>query len=107
MLKEKVRYLPQKFVEQLCAPENTENIEREIERVIFQRIPKTDRLGASDFSELRQLTSRAIAVKKNDLQHELESLNRSIYEGFRKTSLKESKQAQLAKKESELQELLK
>jgi hypothetical protein len=107
MSKEKVSYLPQKFVEQLCAPENTENIEREIERVIFQRIPKTDRLGASDFSELRQLTSKAIAVKKSDLQLELESLNRSIYEGFRKTSLKGSKQIQLAKKESELQELLK
>jgi predicted nucleic acid-binding Zn-ribbon protein/predicted ATPase len=107
MPKERVSYLPQKFVEQLCAPENTENLEREIERVIFQRIPKTDRLGASDFKELWQLTSKAIAVKKNDLQTEIEALNRSIYEGFRKISQRASKQSQLGKKESELRELLK
>ena len=107
MPKERVTYLPQKFVEQLCAPENTENLEHEIERVIFQRIPKTDRLGASDFKELRQVTSKAIAVKKTDLQTEIESLNRSIYEGFRKAGQRVPKQAQLDKKESELQELLK
>jgi predicted ATPase len=105
--KEKVKYLPQKFVEQLCAPENTEQIEREIEKVIFQRIRKTDRLGASDFSELRILTTKSIAVKKDDLRRQIEALNRSIYEGFQKAAQKDPKRSQLAKKESELAELTK
>lgn len=104
--KEKVSYLPQKFVEQLCAPENTNYLEREIERVIFQRIPKTDRLGASDFAELRRLTSRAIAVKKADLQSEIEILNRTIYDGFETARQKNSKQLELQNKELELQNLL-
>jgi predicted nucleic acid-binding Zn-ribbon protein len=105
--REKVSYLPQKFVEQLCAPENTENLEREIERVIFQRIAKTDRLGASDFKELRQLVSKAISVNKDELRTEIESLNRSIYEGFRRTEERNTKKSQLEKKEAELQALLK
>lgn len=48
---EKVKYLPQRFVERLCAPENTRQLEEEIERVIFQRIDKTQRLEASNFQE--------------------------------------------------------
>jgi energy-coupling factor transporter ATP-binding protein EcfA2 len=106
LAKEKVSYLPQKFVEQLCAPENTENLEREIERVIFQRIGKTDRLGASDFKELRQAVSKAIAVKKDELRTEIEALNRSIYEGFRRTGERPTKKTQLDKKEAEHAALL-
>ena len=34
---EEVKYLPQKFVDRLCAPENNEELEQEIERVIYQR----------------------------------------------------------------------
>lgn len=42
---EKVNYLPQTFVEDICSPENHQDLVREMERVIFQRIPRTDRMG--------------------------------------------------------------
>lgn len=61
---EKVKYLPQKFVERLCAPENTENLEEEIERVIFQRIKRTERLDASTFHELRDAETQTVGIKR-------------------------------------------
>ena len=61
---EKVKYLPQKFVERLCAPENTEHLEQEIERVIFQRIKRTERLDASTFHELRDAETQTVGIKR-------------------------------------------
>ncbi len=75
---EKVKYLPQKFVEFLCAPENTQHIEQEIERVIFQRLDKTRRLGASDFRELRDASTRSIGLRRRKLAETIGSLNRTI-----------------------------
>jgi len=75
---EKVKYLPQRFVERLCAPENNRQLEEEIERVIFQRIDKTDRLEASNFQELRQTSTKALELKRNKLQRTIQGLNQSI-----------------------------
>ena len=75
---EKVKYLPQKFVEFLCAPENTQHIEQEIERVIFQRLDKTRRLGASDFRELRDASTKSIGLRRRKLGEAVASLNRTI-----------------------------
>jgi hypothetical protein len=103
---EKVKYLPQKFVETICAPENTEKLEAEIERVIFQRIPKTDRRGASDLRELRNIRGGAVQVKKKQLRTSIERLNRNIFETFNEVNLKQSKRAKLQKDRAELQKLI-
>ena len=103
---EKVKYLPQKFVEAICAPENTDQLEAEIERVIFQRIPKTDRRGASSLRELRNICSGAVQVKKRQLRSSIERLNRNIFEAFKEVNLKEDKKSNLQKCRSELQKLL-
>ena len=48
-----VRYLSQQFVEQLCAGDGvSDNLLREIERVVFESYPPPDRLGATTFGEL-------------------------------------------------------
>jgi energy-coupling factor transporter ATP-binding protein EcfA2 len=48
-----VRYLSQQFVEQLCAGDGvSDNLLREIERVVFESYPPADRLGATTFGEL-------------------------------------------------------
>jgi hypothetical protein len=104
---EKVKYLPQKFVEKVCAPENHEDLVREIERVIFQRISRSDRLGASTFDDLRGTKTKAIQVKKQHLSNELQALNKDIYEAFIKVGSKSEKAKQLKELQKELQELLK
>ena len=103
---EKVKYLPQKFVEMICAPENTDQLQAEIERVIFQRIPKIDRLGASSLRELRTIRSGAVQVKKQQLRSSIEKRNRGIFENFKKLDLKETKRAELEKSKAELDKLL-
>ncbi|WP_438810766.1 TrlF family AAA-like ATPase [Sphingobium chlorophenolicum] len=50
---ERVRYLSQQFVEELCSSNGlTDGLLREIERVIFDAHPDHDRDGALDFEEL-------------------------------------------------------
>ena len=49
----RVRYLSQQFVEELCSSSGmTDELLREIERVIFEAHPERDRDGALDFAEL-------------------------------------------------------
>lgn len=50
---ERVRYLSQQFVEELCSSSGlTDGLLREIERVIFEAHPDEERDGALDFEEL-------------------------------------------------------
>ncbi|QDF37533.2 AAA family ATPase [Bradyrhizobium symbiodeficiens] len=50
---ERVRYLSQQFVEELCSSNGlTDGLLREIERVIFEAHPDDERDGALDFQEL-------------------------------------------------------
>ncbi len=52
----RARYLSQKFVEELCSAAGmTDELLREIERVIFEAHPLAERDGTIDFDELRKL----------------------------------------------------
>ena len=54
----RVRYLSQQFVDKLCSARSiNDELLREIERVIFESHPLTERDGALDFSELLDLRS--------------------------------------------------
>jgi hypothetical protein len=104
---EKVKYLPQKFVEQVCAPQNDVELLLEIERVVFQRIPKSDRLGHVTFSDLRNASTKGISVKKAHLADEIEELNRDIFVDFQNCESKGAKSTQLAKLRKEAVSLAK
>ncbi len=102
LAEEKVKYLPQSFVEHLCDPEHTEEIEREIERVIFQRIESKARMGASDFHELRDRATQAIALKMDKVRKDLGESNRRIADLNARIALKPQKQKELDQKKGEL-----
>lgn len=104
---EKVKYLPQKFVERLCAPENNRQLEDEIERVIFQRISKTERLDASNFQELRQASTRAVEMKRASFMRTIQALNQSIADTQARIALKPAKENELKRRREEFQTLLK
>lgn len=104
---EKVKYLPQKFVERLCAPEHNKRLEEEIERVIFQRIDKTDRQDTSNFQELRQASTRALELRRQKLIRDIQTLNQSIADTQLRIALKPGKERELKQKQTELQALIK
>jgi hypothetical protein len=106
-VEEKVKYLPQKFVERLCAPENTQELEAEIEKVIYQRNKTTGRLQASNFQELRNAAVQPIEVKRERLIRQIQSLNQSIAESGSRYALKPQKILELKQCKEELERLLK
>ena len=100
---EKVKYLPQKFVEHLCAPENNQELEEEIERVIFQRNKKTDRLNASNFQELRKRSvTQPIEAKRQRLILAIKSLNKSIADTGIRIEQERLKTTQRGRRQNEL-----
>jgi energy-coupling factor transporter ATP-binding protein EcfA2 len=104
---EKVKYLPQKFVEHLCAPENTQELEQEIERVIFQRNKKTERLNASNFQELRRSFTQAIETKRLRLALAIKALNQSIADTATRIEQDKVKKIERNRRQSELNALIK
>ena len=81
---ERVRYLSQQFVEELCSSSGlTDGLLREIERVIFEAHPDDDRDGTMDFEELlehrasrhrlaREREAEAVAQISDRISTELE-----------------------------------
>ena len=65
----KVRYLSQKFVEDLCADVGHGNeLVKEIEKVIFSYIGPSEKLNASDFNELRSTLTVGIKNGRQQIQ---------------------------------------
>ena len=64
----RVRYLSQQFVEHLCSASGmTDELVREMERVIFEAHPEDERDNTLDFAELRELrTSRHRLVRERE-----------------------------------------
>lgn len=102
---EKAKYLPQKFVERLCDPENPTEIQHEMERVIFQRLDPKDRQGASSFQELRQIITQKINLKEKKLRQSIQLLNQRIAEARIRIATQSEKQAELERKPLELKRL--
>ena len=81
---QRVRYLSQQFVEELCSSSGlTDGLLREIERVIFEAHPDEERDGALDFEELlehratrhrlaRQREAEAVSQISDRISTELE-----------------------------------
>ena len=104
-VEEKVKYLPQKFVEHLCAPENNRRLEEEIERVIFQRIDKTEKLDASDFGELREKATQGVVLKRSRLVQAIQALNQTIESLRARIATKSAKEQELKSKKEDLTSL--
>ena len=76
---EKVKYLPQKFVENICN-ENGVSIlfQQEIDKVIFAYVPEENRLGTLALDELIKIKTEAIKERLAELQNQLNGINIKI-----------------------------
>src|SRR5580704_12039886 len=75
----RARYLSQQFVEELCSAHGmTDALMREIERVIFEAYPLTDRDGAVDFEELLEMRATRFREARAREADSLASLSERI-----------------------------
>ncbi|MCW5831340.1 MAG: AAA family ATPase [Labilithrix sp.] len=75
----RVRYLSQQFVERLCSADGLAgDLVREIEAVVFQSIDETERLGASSFSELRDIHVEPLQRRQGELRADIEQSSKQI-----------------------------
>lgn len=73
-----VRYLPQKAVEKLCDPDHNDELQEQIENVIFQSLDETAKSGASDFSELKREILKSSTEEKNQIEVTIREINRNL-----------------------------
>ena len=78
---ERVRYIPQSYLETLCNELNVEGsgaFDQELRAVIFSHIPVADRIGKSSLDELLTYLSEETFDRINALKGELSKLNREV-----------------------------
>ncbi|MDP2705496.1 MAG: hypothetical protein Q8O71_03865 [bacterium] len=103
--KRKIKYLSQSFIEKRCRPENFEELQHEIEDIIFQHIPASDRLGETTFEELRRRKTEGIEVRKAECRRNILELNKDIFsleEDIFSLETKKKEKADLEKEQGEL-----
>jgi len=103
--KKKVKYLSQSFIEKRCRPENFEELQREIEGIIFQHIPISDRLGETTFEGLRYRKTEGIEVQKAQCRRNISDLNNEIFSLEEDIASLDTKKEEKTKLENELAEL--
>jgi hypothetical protein len=102
-----VKYLPQKFVERLCAPENNQELEHEIERVIYQRHQKSTQTDASNFQELRRSATQALQTRRARLAQTIKALNQTIATRTAQIEELAQKKTDLSRRKAELENVAK
>jgi ABC-type hemin transport system ATPase subunit len=74
-----VRYLSQRFVERLCSGDTLSNeLQREVESVIFDHLPIEDRMEAEDFAELRAMRTGGLRQERDNLRNAITRSSRDI-----------------------------
>jgi hypothetical protein len=101
----KVRYLPQDFTDQLCSEIGKGELEKQIEKVIFQKLPPEDRSGFNDFQAYKETQLKIVNDKKNRVAEQIKETNSIIYDHRKLISLEKKKKEEKEKVESEIKDL--
>ena len=101
----KVRYLPQDYVDQLCSEIGKNEIERQIENVIFQKILPENKANYSDFKSYRDVQLKVINDKKSRVTKQIQEVNLKIFDHKELIKSKDVKNEQIAEIEDEIKKL--
>lgn len=77
----RVHYLPQGYLERLCSEQDEgaqEELQKELDRVIFSHVKVADRLGKRSLAELIDYQAHEIIRSKSNLKKRLRDLNHRI-----------------------------
>lgn len=101
---EKVKYLPQNFIESLCNDEESKEFENELRKVIFSHLSESDKLGKSNLDELIEFQSEIIEEDIEEVKSKLQVINKRIIDLEKKNSVGyvKSIEEKLKEKENEL-----
>jgi len=83
-LVERVKYIPQNFLETICTDVESEIFEKEIKKIIFSHTPNESRLGKNSLDELIALKSGILNGEIEELKKRIIDLNNDIIELERK-----------------------
>lgn len=78
LLAERVKYIPQNFLERLCTNVESDEFEKELKQIIYSHTPSDKRLNKSSLDELIQYKSSLVTAEILQLQTELNLLNAAI-----------------------------
>lgn len=100
---EKVKYIPQGFLEKLCN-DDVDDFENELRNVIFSHISDVDRLGKTNLDELIEYKTEIKTKEIDELKKEINFINKSIADLEKKQGeeFKKAIELKLKEKESEL-----
>ncbi len=102
-----VQYLPQGAVEELCSHNNSDKLRKQIENVIFQALEETDKMGASDFDELRTRILGDFQYEKDQVVSTIKAINGKIHDLTKVLKSLPEKENSLNEKKAELEKLIK
>lgn len=100
---EKVKYLPQSFIEKLCN-EDLKDFEGELRNVIFSHLSNSDKLGKKNLDELIDFQSEIIIDDIEEIKGKLQNVNKKIIELEKKNSesYRKSIEERIKEKDNEL-----
>jgi len=100
---EKVKYIPQGFLERLCN-EDVDDFEKELRHVIFSHLSETDRLGKTNLNELIEYKTEILNNEIEDFKKDVNLINKTLVDLEKKQSddYRKTIDEKLKEKEGEL-----
>ncbi|WP_276504921.1 TrlF family AAA-like ATPase [Terrimonas pollutisoli] len=100
---EKVKYIPQGFLERLCN-EDVDDFEKELRQVIFSHLSEAERLGKANLNELIEYKTEILNDGIEELKREIATTNKILIELEKKQSddYRKAIDEKLKEKENEL-----
>lgn len=85
-LPERVRYIPQHFLERLCTDVESEDFEQEIKQIIFSHTPTEYKLNKSSLDELINYKSNLVLEEISKIKSSISKLNLEVVASERQSS---------------------
>lgn len=77
---ERVKYIPQNFLETLCTTEDDHQFENELKKIIFQYLEPAQRYGLNDLDSIINYLTRENTASCSEIQSRIKSINAEIIE---------------------------
>ena len=101
---ERVKYIPQNFLETLCTTEDDQQFEKELKKIIFQYLDSSNKFGLNDLDSIIDYLTHEVSESCNAIQSQISHINREIInlEGMLVPSYKERLDNELKYKQAQL-----
>lgn len=77
---ERVKYIPQNFLETLCTTEDDREFENELKKIIFQYLDPAQRFGLNDLDSIINYLTRENSASCSEIQSRIKFINTEIIE---------------------------